>query len=117
MGKKDNWIGLSKQERLKREWEEMSEEEKKVAQRKQLKGFLEMFQGSAPVMFIDGKAQEHSPMSEEEANLHLAIFDGDVEPTLEVQLELAQLEASRWPNNKKLQAKMWKLMAEIEESK
>ena len=121
MSKKDNWptkkIGPSKQAKLKEKWDNMNPEERRAASRRQLQGFLKMCQGADPIMVINGKPQEHSPMSEEEANLHLALFDGEIEPTAEIRLELAQLEAARWPNNKKLQAKMWKIMAEIEEEK
>lgn len=66
-------------------------------------------------MVLNGKPQDHSPMTKEEADLHLALFDGEIEPTPEVKLTLAQLEALRWPNNKKLQAKMWMAMREVDE--
>ena len=97
----------------KKDWDEMNEEERREAIREQLKGFLERFQGDDPVMYIDGKPQEHSPMSKEEANLHLALFDGRVEPTPEVRLELAQFYALRFPKSKRLQAKMWKAMEAV----
>ena len=116
MSKKKEWKGTepvarsAKQQRIKKEWDDMSPEDRKAASRRQFLGFLEMFQGSEPIMTLNGKPQDHSPMSQEEADLHLALFDGDVEPTPEVKVTLAQLEAIRWPNNKKLQAKMWQAM-------
>lgn len=115
MSKKDpkNKIAPSRQEELREKWDNMDPEERRLAAREQFKSFLRMFQGSAPVMYINGKPQEHSPMTQEEADLHLAIFDGEIEPTPEVRLQLAQLEALRWPDNKKLQAKMWKAMEEV----
>lgn len=118
MSKKKDWKGTepvaktAEQHRRDAEYEAMSPEEKKAAHRRQLVGFLEMFQGEAPIMYINGKAQEHSPMSKEAADLHLAIFDGEIDATPEVKLELAQLEAMRFPNSKRLQAKMWKAMEE-----
>tara|TARA_Y100000817_G_C16364592_1_gene327519 strand:- start:119 stop:484 length:366 start_codon:yes stop_codon:yes gene_type:complete len=108
-------VSKKKQEELEAKWEAMSPEERKAAAREQFVGFLEMFQRSEPIMYINGKAQDHAPMSKEEADLHLAIFDGDVDATPEVRLELAQFEAARWPGNKKLQAKMWRAMQEVED--
>ena len=95
----------------------MSPEDRKAASRRQFVGFLEMFQGSEPIMVLNGKPQDHSPMTKEEADLHLALFDGEIEPTPEVMLTLAQLEAVRWPNNKKLQAKMWQAMEDVKKNK
>ena len=102
--------------RRNREYEAMTEEEKRAANRKQFVSWLKMFQGADPIMHIDGKAQAHSPMTKEEADLHLAIFDGDVEVTPEVRLRLAQYEAMRFPNSKRSQGKMWKAMAAAEGS-
>jgi len=119
VSKKKDWKGTepvarsAKQRQIKEEWDNMSPEDRKAASRRQLVGFLEMFQGSEPIMVLNGKPQDHSPMTEEEANLHLALFDGEIEPTPEVRLTLAQLEAVRWPNNKKLQAKMWQAMEDV----
>jgi len=120
MSKKNDWKGTepvaktAEQHKRDAEYEAMSPEEKKAANRRQLVSWLEMFQGSEPVMYIDGKAQEHNPMSKEAADLHLALFDGEVEPTAKVRLQLAQYEAMRFPNSKKLQAKMWQAMKEAE---
>ena len=97
-----------------REYEAMSPEEKKIVHRKQFKSWLEMFQQSGPIMYINGKAQEHAPMSKEEADLHLAIYDGDVEFTPEIKLELAQLEAARWPKSKRVLGKLWKAIDDVE---
>ena len=55
-------------------------------------------------------------MTKEEADLHLAIFDGDVEVTPETRLRLAQYEAMRFPNSKRSQGKMWKAMVAAEDS-
>ena len=121
MSKKGNWRGTTKtpktpeQHRRDREYEAMSPEEKKAAHRKQLVSWLEMFQGEAPIMYMNGKPQEHNPMSKEAADLHLALFDGDIEPTPEVKLELAQFEALRWPESKRFTAKMWKAMEAAKE--
>ena len=123
MSKKKDWKGTepvarsAKQQQIKEEWDNMSPEDRKAASRRQFVGFLKMFQGSEPIMVLNGKPQDHSPMSEEEADLHLALFDGEIEPTPEVKLTLAQLGAVRWPNNKKLQAKMWKAMEEVSSKK
>jgi hypothetical protein len=120
MSKKNDWKGTepvaktAEQHKRDQEYEAMSPEEKKAAHRKRLVSWLEMFQGEDPIMSMNGKAQEHHPMSKEEADLHLALFDGEADPTPEVKLELAQLEAMRFPNSKKMQAKMWKAMKEAE---
>ena len=121
MSKKKNWKGTTQtpkspeQRKLDEEYEAMSPEEKKAAHRKQFIGFLEMFQGSSPIMYINGKAQDHSPMTKEEADIHLALFDGELEPTPEVKLELAQLEAIRFPKSKKSQAKLWKALEAVKD--
>lgn len=120
MSKRRDWKGTEpkaktkEQHELDREYEAMSPEEKKAVHREQFIGFLKMFQGTGPVMYINGEAQEHSPMSKEAADLHLALYDGEIEPTPEVKLKLAQLEAMRFPKSKKLQAKMWQAMEEVE---
>lgn len=121
MSKKKNWKGTEpvartdEQHKRKREYDAMSPEEKKAAHRKQLVGFLEMFQGEEPIMYMNGKAQEHSPMCKEEAALHMACFDGEIEVTPEVKLQFAQYEAMRWPKSKRVQAKLWKAMQEAED--
>lgn len=123
MSKKRNWKGSSQkpktpeQHKRDREYEAMTPEEKKAAHRKQFVSWLEMFQGSGPICYINGKAQEHAPMTKEEADLHLALYDGEIEPTPEIKLKLAQLEALRWPASKKSTAKMWQAMAAVEDKK
>ena len=120
MSKKNDWKGTepvaktAEQHRRDQEYEAMSPEERKAAHRRQLVSWLEMFQGEDPIMYMNGKLQEHHPMSKEEVDLHLALFDGEVDPTPEVRLELAQLEAMRFPASKRMQAKMWKAMKEAE---
>lgn len=115
MSKRREWKGTKKRPRTEKEheerrkWEAMSPEEKRSRQRKQLIGFLEMFQGEAPVCFINNKPQPHNPMSKEEADLHLALFDKEVEPSDEIRMLLAQLELARWPKSKKQLFKFWKL--------
>ena len=123
MSKRKNWKGTEptarnpEQRRRQQEYEAMTSEEKKAAHRRQLVSWLDRFQGSDPIMQIDGKSQNHSPMTKEEADLHLAIFDGDVEVTPEIRLRLAQYEAMRFPNSKRSQGKMWKAMEEAENVK
>jgi hypothetical protein len=123
VSKKKDWKGTepvartAEQHKRKREYDAMSPEEKKVAHRKQLVGFLEMFQGAGPIMHINGKPQPHQPMSKEEADLHLALFDGEIEPSPEVKLELAQLEAVRWPESKRVLGKLWKTLDDVEKKK
>lgn len=73
-------------------------------------GFLNKCVEGESVVSIDGKEQENPIMSREEADLRLALFDREIEPTLEVELELAQFEAMRWPKSKKCQARVWELM-------
>ena len=51
-------------------------------------------------------------MSEEEADLRLALFDKAIEPTLDVEIELAQYEAMRWPDSKSVQLNLWRLLEE-----
>ena len=122
MSKKNDWKGTepvaktAEQHKRDAEYEAMSPEEKKAVHRKQFISWLEMFQGEAPIMYINGKPQEHNPMSKEAADLHLALFDGEIEPTPEVRLKLAQFEAMRFPRSKRLQAKMWTAMREYEDS-
>lgn len=65
------------------------------------------------VVSIDGKEQENPLMSREEADLRLALFDQKIEPTLEIELELAQYEAMRWPKSKRAQGRVWELMEKI----
>ena len=123
MSKKKDWNGTKQtpktpeQHERAREYEAMSPEEKKAAHRKQLVGFLEMFQGEGPIMHINGKPQDHRPMSKEEADLHLALFDGEIEPSPEIKLELAQLEATRWPESKRVLGKLWKAIDDVENKK
>jgi len=120
VSKRKDWKGTEPVARTKeeherrREYESMSPEEKKAANRKRFVSWLKMFMGTEPIMNINGKEQEHSPMSVEEADLHLALFDGEVVATPEVKLQLAQYEAMRWPKSKKVQAKLWAAMAEVE---
>ena len=122
MSKKNDWKGTepvaktAEQHKRDAEYEAMTPEEKKAVHRKQFISWLEMFQGEAPIMYINGKPQEHNPMSKEAADLHLALFDGEIEPTPEVRLKLAQFEAMRFPRSKRLQAKMWTAMREYEDS-
>ena len=123
MSKRKKWKGTEpiarnpEQRRRQQEYEAMTPVEKKAAHRRQLASWLERFQGSDPIMQIDGKKQIHSPMTKEEADLHLAIFDGDVEVTPEIRLRLAQYEAMRFPESKKAQGKMWKAMEDAESAK
>ena len=116
MSKKKDWKGTepvarsAKQREIKAEWDNMSPEDRKAASRRQFVSFLEMFQGEGPIMYMNGKPQDHRPMTKEEADLHLALFDGEIEPTQEVKLELAQLEAVRHPESKRVLGKLWKAM-------
>ena len=122
MSKRKNWKGTEPQARnpeqrqRHQEREAMTPEERKASHRKLLVSWLERFQGSDPIMVIDGKEQNHSPMTKEEADLHLAIFDGEVKDTPEARLRLAQYEAMRFPESKKSQGKLWKAMAVAEGS-
>ena len=121
MSKKIGWNGgeraskTPEQHIVDREYEAMSTEDKRVVHRKQFVGFLKIFQGEGPICYINGKPQDHIPMSKEEADLHLALYDGDIEPTEEVRLELAQLELIRHPKSKKLLGKLWKLTEKIKD--
>jgi hypothetical protein len=123
MSKEKDWKSAKRaartgeQQRRKEEYEAMSPEEKKATSRKQLISWLKMFQDEKPIMYINGKAQEHHPMTKEEADLHLALFDGEANPTPGVRLELAQLEAIRYPNSKKMLGKLWKAMQDCEGDK
>ena len=76
-------------------------------------GFLNKCVEGETVVSIDGEDQNNPLMSKEEADLRLALFDGKIEPTLEIELELAQYEAMRWPHVKSCQAKVWNLMEKI----
>ena len=122
MSKRKNWKGPEpvarnpEQRRRHQEREAMTPEERKAAHRRMLASWLERLQGSDPIMVIDGKDQIHSPMTKEEADFHLAIFDGEVKDTPEARLQLAQYEAMRFPDSKKAQGKMWKAMAAVEDS-
>jgi len=119
MSKKKDWKGTepiarnARQRKLKEEWEGMSPEERRAATRKQFIGFLEMAQGNGPIMYVNGKPQAHNPMSKEEAVLQLAIFDGEVEPTTEVRLQLAHFELTRFPKSRKALGNVWKLSEEL----
>jgi hypothetical protein len=121
MSKKSEWKGTepvarsAEQHRLHEEYEAMSPEEKKAAARKQFVGFLEMAQGDGPIMYMNGKPQPHVPMSKEEADLHLSLFDGEIEPTNEIRLELLGHELVRCPKSKRLLARLWKLTEEMKQ--
>ena len=121
MSKRSKWKGTepvarsAKQRKLQQEWEEKSPEERRAATRKQLIGFLEMAQGNGPIMYIDGMPQTHNPMSKEEAALHLSLFVGEVEPTTEVQLQLAHFELTRFPKSQRALGKVWKLSEKLKE--
>jgi hypothetical protein len=116
MSKRRNWKGTKKrprteaQHKAQREWEALSPEEKRAAQREQFLEWLEMFQGEEPILHLNGKPQPHNPMSQEEADLHLALFDKEIEPTRDIQVQLAQLELLRQPDSGKHHFKLWKLM-------
>ena len=115
MSKKSDWKGTEPVARTAKQWEKVREyeamtpEEKRAARRKQFISWLDRFRGSGSMIHIDGKAQEHSPMSEEEATLHIALFDKEIEPTLEARIELAQFELLRFPKSKRSLYKYWKL--------
>lgn len=79
--------------------------------------FLERCQNGETVVSIDGKDSKNPLMSKEEADMRLALFDRAIQPTLEIELELAQFEAMRWPNSKKCQAKVWELMENMKNQK
>lgn len=79
--------------------------------------FLERCQSGESVAVIDGKPANNPLMSKEEADLRLALYDRVIQPTIELELELAQYEAMRWPHSKKCQAKVWELMEEIKNQK
>ena len=115
MSKRRKWKGTEPVARTAKQWEKLREyeamtpEEKKEARRKQFINWLDRFRGSGPIIHIDGKPQEHHPMSDEEAALHLALFDKEIEPTLEVRIELAQFELLRFQKSKRSLYKYWKL--------
>jgi hypothetical protein len=79
--------------------------------------FLEQCQKGDSVIQVGGKAAENPLMSKEEADLRLALYDKEIEATLEIELELAQYEAMRWPKSKKASARVWILMEELKQSK
>ena len=122
MSKRKDWKGTEpvarnpEQRRRHQEREAMTPEERKASHRRLLASWLERFQGSDPVMVIDGKEQNHSPMTKEEADLHLAIFDGEVKDTPEARVRLAQYEAMRFPESKRSQGRLWRAMAVAEDS-
>ena len=109
------WNGTSQrprneEERKKlREWEALSPEEKRPAQRKQFISWLDLFQREEPILHMNGKAQAHSPMAKEHADLHLALFDKEIEPTPAVRILLAQLELVRFPDSPRHLYRYWKL--------
>ena len=121
MSKKTEWKGTEpvakseEQHRLQAEYETMSPEGKRAAAREQFIGFLEMAQGDGPIVHINGKPKPHIPMSKEEANLHLTIFDGEIEITNEVRLEILQHEIARCPKSKRLLGRLWKLTEEMKQ--
>ena len=67
VSKKKDWKGTepvaktAEQHKRDAEYEAMSPEEKKVVHRKQFVSWLEMFQGTGPILHINGKAQEARP--------------------------------------------------------
>ena len=75
--------------------------------------FLEMCQKGNPVLIIDGEEVDNPPMTKEEADLRLAIFDGEIKMDEDINLKLAQFEAMRWPNSKKASARMWTAMEKV----
>ncbi len=78
--------------------------------------FLEMCQKGQPVLVVDGEEQVNPPMTKEEADLRLAIFDGDIPMSEEVNLQLLQFEALRFPHAKKTTARMWKAMDDLDKA-
>ena len=95
------------------EHERMSEKEQQEKNRRTFIKWLERLQASDPIMHINGEAQTHSPMTAEEAQLHLDLYDGKVKHTPEVALELAQYEVARFPKAKRSIVKMWKAMEAV----
>ncbi len=94
MSKKRDWKGSEQiprtpdQRKNIQEYEAMSPEEKKVAHRKQFISWLEWLQKPGPKIMINGKPpkSEYIPMTREQAELHLAAFDGDIPRTKEQRL-------------------------------
>ena len=115
MSKRRKWKGTEPVARTAEQWEKlreyeaMSDEEKNAEHRKQFVNWLERLKGSESIINIDGKPQEHNPMSDEEADLHLALFDKKIKPTREVRTELAQFELLRFQKSKRALYKYWKL--------
>lgn len=79
-----------------------------------LVNFLNQCQQGKTVVTIDGKAVENPLMSKEEADLRLALFDKEIEPTLDIEIRLAEYEAMRWPDSAHAQGRLWKLMQQKE---
>lgn len=73
---------------------------------------LKRYQSGESVFSSDGSPKGLPLMSEEEADLRLALFDKAIEPTLDVEIELAQYEAMRWPDSKSVQLNLWRLLEE-----
>lgn len=74
--------------------------------------FLERCQTGESVLSKDGQPKGFPIMTKEEADLRLALFDNILQPTLDIEIELAQYEAMRWPQSKMAQARLWKLLEE-----
>tara|TARA_A100001011_G_scaffold394811_2_gene488093 strand:- start:742 stop:1077 length:336 start_codon:yes stop_codon:yes gene_type:complete len=72
--------------------------------------FLKRCQEGVSVVNIDGKPVENPLMSKEEADLRIGLFDGDIEPTLDIEIRLAEYEAMRWPKSAHAKGRLWKLM-------
>mgnify|MGYP003655591577 CR=1 FL=1 len=115
MSERRKWKGTSQRPRTeeehreKQEWEALPPEEKKAAQRKQLLAWLEMFKGKEAIVNWNGKPQPHNPMSQEEADLHLALFDNEIGPTEDVKIEFAQFLVLRTPESQRILYRYWKL--------
>ena len=72
--------------------------------------FLKQCQEGESVVNIDGKPVENPLMSKEEADLRIGLFDGLIEPSLDIEIRLAEYEAMRWPKSTHAQGRLWKLM-------
>ena len=94
MSKKKDWKGTepvartAEQHKQKREYDALSEEEKRKVQRERFVSWMEWLQQPGPKIMINGKPPktEYVPMTKEEADLHIASFDGDVPRTNEQKL-------------------------------
>jgi len=103
VSKKKDWKGTepvamtAEQHKRKREYDAMSEEEKRAVHRERFISWMEWLQQPGPKIMINGKPpeSEYVPMTREQAELNIASYDGDIPRTDEQKLGIYLMDRKK----------------------